>query len=267
MEVDVIYDGNGTVVSSGVRGTIECKSHLSGVPDLTLLFVNPSAIIDDCSFHPCVRYARWEREQCVSFVPPDGSFTLMNYRATSDKATGQCPVFCRPVITWREGSARASFVLGMKPFATSGVAINSISSTSVTKTSSSSFGSNATLIGPADLPVEDLQLVVHFPDAIKSVDLSADVGTVSVDPKTNVVTWTVGKFPKDKSPELSGTIYVAPGALTPPVESPYAVLRFTLPNQSASGISVRDVLLTNEKYKFFKGIKTTLKAGTVHIRT
>lgn len=37
-------------------------------------------VIDDCAFHPCVRYARWEREQVVSFVPPDGNFTLMTYR-------------------------------------------------------------------------------------------------------------------------------------------------------------------------------------------
>ena len=28
----------------------------------------------------CVRLARWERERVVSFVPPDGRFTLMSYR-------------------------------------------------------------------------------------------------------------------------------------------------------------------------------------------
>lgn len=265
-EIDVIFDGNGTVVSSGVRGTIECRSHLSGVPDLTLLFVNPSAIIDDCAFHPCVRFARWEREQCVSFVPPDGNFTLMQYRAVSDKANGQCPVFCRPVISWRDGSARASFVLGVKPFASSTGGPGAGTLTSHQR-SSSSFGSNATLIGPTDLPIEDVQLVIYFPDCIKTVDLTADIGTVAVDPKTNVVTWTLSRFPKDKSPELSGTIYVAPGVSTPPVESPHAVLRFSLPNQTASGLTVRDLLLTNEKYKFFKGIKNSLRSGTVQIRT
>lgn len=46
---------------------------------LQLIFANP-AIIEDCSFHPCVRYARFEREQVVSFVPPDGAFQLMSVR-------------------------------------------------------------------------------------------------------------------------------------------------------------------------------------------
>ena len=37
-------------------------------------------LIDDCSFHPCVRYNKFERERVVSFVPPDGPFELMRYR-------------------------------------------------------------------------------------------------------------------------------------------------------------------------------------------
>ena len=47
--------------------------------DLALHFSDPS-VIDDCSFHPCVRYNRFERDNVVSFVPPDGEFELMKYR-------------------------------------------------------------------------------------------------------------------------------------------------------------------------------------------
>jgi AP-3 complex subunit mu len=50
-----------------------------GMPDLSLTFTNPH-ILDDVSFHPCVRYNRFEQHKVVSFVPPDGSFKLMNYR-------------------------------------------------------------------------------------------------------------------------------------------------------------------------------------------
>ena len=32
---------------------------LSGMPDLTLTFINPR-LLDDVSFHPCVRFKRWE---------------------------------------------------------------------------------------------------------------------------------------------------------------------------------------------------------------
>lgn len=38
---------------------IDCLMRLSGMPDLTLVFSNPQ-IIDDISFHPCVRYRKWE---------------------------------------------------------------------------------------------------------------------------------------------------------------------------------------------------------------
>lgn len=38
---------------------IDCCIKLSGMPDLTMSFVNPR-ILDDVSFHPCVRFRRWE---------------------------------------------------------------------------------------------------------------------------------------------------------------------------------------------------------------
>ena len=53
-EVDTILDRNGKIVSSEVSGTIVSNCRLSGVPDLALTFVDPS-VVDDCSFHPCVR--------------------------------------------------------------------------------------------------------------------------------------------------------------------------------------------------------------------
>lgn len=53
-EVDATIDRTGQIVSSDVSGTIVGNCRLSGVPDLSLTFVDPS-VIDDCSFHPCVR--------------------------------------------------------------------------------------------------------------------------------------------------------------------------------------------------------------------
>lgn len=53
-EVDTILDRNGKIVSSEVSGTIVSNCRLSGVPDLALTFADPS-VVDDCSFHPCVR--------------------------------------------------------------------------------------------------------------------------------------------------------------------------------------------------------------------
>lgn len=70
---------DGILVKCEVCGEVQVNSHLSGLPDLTLSFANPS-ILNDVRFHPCVRLRAWESNQILSFVPPDGQFKLMSYR-------------------------------------------------------------------------------------------------------------------------------------------------------------------------------------------
>lgn len=80
-EIDCIIDKSGAQVSCDIIGYVDCQCKLSGMPDLILNFVN-SRILEDVSFHPCVRYRRWELEKNVSFIPPDGNFRLMTYQVT-----------------------------------------------------------------------------------------------------------------------------------------------------------------------------------------
>lgn len=75
-----------------------CLMVWSVVSDLTLSFINPR-LLDDVSFHPCIRYKRWEvrlyrlspvhvlfmsthlqAERVLSFIPPDGPFKLLSYQ-------------------------------------------------------------------------------------------------------------------------------------------------------------------------------------------
>jgi Adaptor complexes medium subunit family len=52
---------------------------LSLTPDVTLA-LSPPGSIGTPSFHPCVRLSRWAKSPgTVSFVPPDGTFTLLDY--------------------------------------------------------------------------------------------------------------------------------------------------------------------------------------------
>ncbi|KAJ8979046.1 hypothetical protein NQ317_010297 [Molorchus minor] len=64
-EVDAIIDKSGATVFAEIQGYIDCCIKLSGMPDLTLSFVNPR-LFDDVSFHPCVRFKRWEAERLLS---------------------------------------------------------------------------------------------------------------------------------------------------------------------------------------------------------
>ena len=54
-DIKAIIDKNGQIITGDIWGRIDCKSKLSGMPDVSLSFSNPSSI-EDPSFHPCVRY-------------------------------------------------------------------------------------------------------------------------------------------------------------------------------------------------------------------
>ncbi|KAL1564426.1 AP-3 complex subunit mu [Salvia divinorum] len=85
-EMDATINRDGNLVKCEIYGEVQVNSNLSGLPDLTLSFANPS-IFNDVSFHPCVRLRPWEANQILSFVPPDGQFTLMSYRVMKLKST------------------------------------------------------------------------------------------------------------------------------------------------------------------------------------
>ncbi|KAJ3524048.1 hypothetical protein NMY22_g11176 [Coprinellus aureogranulatus] len=78
-ELRAIVNKQGVPLFSNVFGKLEANCRLSGTPDCILTFAN-AQVMKDCSFHPCVRLQRWTREKSMSFVPPDGHFTLAEYR-------------------------------------------------------------------------------------------------------------------------------------------------------------------------------------------
>ncbi|KAL2017847.1 hypothetical protein VTK56DRAFT_1592 [Thermocarpiscus australiensis] len=90
--IDVVETLSVTLAPSGrplaafANGTIAFTSKVSGVPDILVTLTGPSGkhnlknIIDLPVFHPCVRLARWrEQPGVLSFIPPDGRFTLAGY--------------------------------------------------------------------------------------------------------------------------------------------------------------------------------------------
>jgi AP-3 complex subunit mu len=113
-EIDATLDRSGQVISLEVSGSIIGNSRLSGMPDLSLQFTDPM-VIDDCSFHPCVRYNRYDRDKVVSFVPPDGQFELMRYRV-NPKTVVIPPCYCQPQISFEfsNGRGQLSVMVGQR---------------------------------------------------------------------------------------------------------------------------------------------------------
>lgn len=117
-------------------------------------------LLDDVSFHPCVRFKRWEAERILSFIPPDGNFRLLSYHVSSQKSVFffwfflfvsliernlyDCslmwhfvpayfifslvaiPVYVKHNITFREGSSQGRFDLTLGPKQTMGKAVESV---------------------------------------------------------------------------------------------------------------------------------------------
>lgn len=96
-KISITFNPSGAVLNSSIDGTIQMKSYLAGNPHLKLalneeLVVGKGASrgsygaveIADCNFHECVNTEGFEDQRILSFLPPDGEFTVMNYRITSD---------------------------------------------------------------------------------------------------------------------------------------------------------------------------------------
>ena len=89
MYVDIVETLHVTISPSGrplaavANGMIAFTAKVSGVPDLLLQLGCPGGTTNAVSlptFHPCVRLNRWkDRPGELSFVPPDGRFTLAGY--------------------------------------------------------------------------------------------------------------------------------------------------------------------------------------------
>lgn len=244
-EVDAIVDRNGQVVSSEVSGSVQGNSRLSGIPDLSLSFVDPD-VIDDCSFHPCVRYNRFERDRVVSFVPPDGAFELMRYRVNT-AVNVVPPVYVTPNIVMADeknaGHGRISIQVGQK--ATSSLCVPGG--------------------GKGQPLIEEVGLEIPFPRCVKTATLTATVGTVLYDEASKVAKWTIGKlsFNASKLPQLSGSMVIqgVPDASLPAIQ-----VHWKVPAASVSGIQIAALQLTNERYRPYKGVRTITKSGRFQIR-
>ncbi|OWF39923.1 AP-3 complex subunit mu-1-like [Mizuhopecten yessoensis] len=232
-EIDAIIDKSGTTVTGEIQGYIDCLIKLTGMPDLTLSFIN-SRLLDDVSFHPCVRFKRWESERILSFVPPDGNFRLISYHITSNNLVA-IPIYLKHSIMFREGSSgRFEVTVGPK--------------TTMGKT------------------VENVVMEVPFPKTVLNATLTPTQGKYTFDPVSKVMTWDIGRIDTTRIPSIKGTVSLQTGAPVPE-SNPTINMYFTISQLALSGIKVNRLDMYGEKYKPFKGVKYITKAGKFQVRT
>ncbi|EFO96759.1 CRE-APM-3 protein [Caenorhabditis remanei] len=233
-EIDVIVDKQGSTVFAEIQGYVSidvdvcCK--LSGMPDLTMTLINPR-LLDDVSFHPCVRYKRWENEKVLSFVPPDGNFRLLSYHIAAQNMVA-IPIYVRQVISLKPNAGKLDLTVGPK------LSMGKV--------------------------LEDVVLEITMPKCVQNCNLVASHGKIAFDPTTKLMQWTIGKIEVGKPSTLKGSIAVS-GTVVP--ESPSISLKFKINQLVLSGLKVNRLDMYGEKYKPFKGVKYITKAGKFTIRT
>lgn len=238
--MDITIDAEGGLVRASVRGSCEVHCRLSGMPDVLLQLKN-SEIFDDVSFHRCVRTHRYETDRSFSFVPPDGNFTLFEYRCKPLHSL-QPPFYVNPQVTFSKEGGRINCMIGVRP-------------------------QNA-----LDKDKEIHKMVVHIPlpPQTDTVTIpSCSHGTHSFNSSSKVLTWKVGHLSMSSSPSLSGefqfgnnnTEYLMEGT------GENVTVEFQVPNLAISGVRVDSVSILNESYTPYKGVKYITKAGRFCIRS
>lgn len=105
-KLTVLFNANGYVVNSSIDGCIQMKSFLAGNPELRLALNEDlvigrngeygSVILDDCNFHECVHLDEFEQQKTIHFFPPEGEFSVLNYRISAGDFRNPFKIF--PVI-------------------------------------------------------------------------------------------------------------------------------------------------------------------------
>ena len=259
-KLSAVIDGRTSMLEHAeVIGDIECNCQLSGRPDLTLHIAEPYAL-EDVSFHPCVRLWRWEQNRCISFVPPDGPFTLGSYRV---RGIVNLPIYVNPQISFGPGPDAGG---GGGTFGGGGGGGGSGSSS----VDSGCTGRVSVMVGSRAAqgrPIEDVNIIIPFPAHTLSSQLSANTGTVHFDETSKECIWRIGKLPNDKTPSLSGSVTLAPGGRPGRELSLTVLAEFKVSMYAASNIRVQSLRLDSEDYKPYKGVRTITQHGIFQIRT
>ncbi|KAH9843122.1 clathrin adaptor mu subunit [Rhodofomes roseus] len=244
--VNLSMSAKGTTLRADVDGHIQMRAYLSGTPECKFGLNDKLVIdknergtadaveLDDCRFHQCVRLNEFDSTRTISFIPPDGEFELMRYRATSNV---KLPLKVIPSVT-EIGTTQVQYVVTIKTNFS-----NKLSATNVI-------------------------LKIPTPLNTTSVDCKVASGKAKYVPAENVVIWKIPRIQGGQ--EVTFSAHAALTSTTtrqvwarPPIDVDFQVLMFT-----ASGLIVRFLkVFEKSNYQSIKWVRYLTKAsGSYQIR-
>lgn len=248
-DVNLLMSATGTVLRADVNGQIIMRAYLTGTPeckfglnDRLLLDSDGtkatraaagSVTLEDCQFHQCVKLGRFDADRTISFVPPDGEFELMRYRATDNV---NLPFKVHPIV--REvGTTKVEYSVAIK----------------------ANYGSK----------LFATNVVVRIPTPLNTAKITerTSQGKAKYEPEHNNIVWKIARFSGQ-----SEYVLTAEATLTsmthqkawsrPPLSLSFSLLMFT-----SSGLLVRYLkVFEKSNYSSVKWVRYMTRAGSYEIR-
>ena len=262
-DVNLLMSTNQTILRADVTGQIIMRAYLSGTPEckfglndrLTLGDPENSAneksmkrqvgaaarsaaagsvTLEDCQFHQCVKLGSFSADRIISFVPPDGEFELMSYRATENI---NLPFRVHAIVN-ETGRTKVSYNISIRA-----------------TYSSKLFATGVTLRIPTPLNTATV-------DGCRTSN-----GKAKYEPELNAIVWKMQRFTGGSEFTLAGEANLTATPQQKAWSRPPISLQFNLLMFTSSGLLVR-YLKVFEKggYGSVKWVRYMTRAGSYEIR-
>jgi AP-2 complex subunit mu-1 len=258
-DVNLLVSATGTVLRADVNGAIEMRAYLSGTPeckfglnDALMLGTHGSTLddgvsggdgsrkaaagsvtLEDVSLHQCVKLSSFTTDRTISFVPPDGSFQLMNYRCSENV---NLPFKVHAIVN-EIGRTKVEYSIAIR----------------------SNYGSK--------LFATNVSIRIPTPLNTASTTHRTSQGKAKYVPSENVIEWKIARFTGQSEFVLSAEAELS--AMTtfkawsrPPLSMQFSLLMFT-----CSGLLVRYLkVFEKSNYSSVKWVRYMTRAGSYEIR-
>lgn len=239
--IDCICDGNGHMVAGGVHGEFQVNSKLSGLPEVLITLRNP-ALLQNVSFHPCVRPHRFERDKALAFIPPDGEFTLASYWIPDTTLT--LPFHFSASVQYHSEHGKLQITASPKLQIT---------------------------MANKQMLIDKFCVNVRLPSSIASANLTCQGGhNIRFDEESKVVVWHIGKLSGQEN-KAEGTLIYSTDAkdgspIIPWEEKSTAQLAFVVKGWAISGIRLDACDVSGISYSPYKASRYTTTSGKMDFR-
>ncbi|KAF2151347.1 clathrin adaptor, mu subunit [Myriangium duriaei CBS 260.36] len=258
-DVNLLMSANGTVLRADVTGQIEMRAYLTGTPEckfglndrLTLgddSLAGPSGntvgskatkaaagsvTLEDCQFHQCVKLSKFDTDRTISFIPPDGSFELMRYRATENI---NLPFKVQPIVN-EIGKTKVEYSVAIR----------------------ANYGSK----------LFATNVVVRIPTPLNTAKITerTSQGKAKYEPEQNNIVWRIPRFGGQQEFVLSAEATLTSMTTHKAWSRPPLSLNFSLLMFTSSGLLVRYLkVFEKSNYSSVKWVRYMTRAGSYEIR-